>query len=293
MDQSTRWLTQRSWDQGEAPLNYAIGPPSGPPLVFLHGVVRRWQDFVPLLPALLPRWQVTAFDFRGHGRSGRGDARYLVTDYARDIAALLPYLLGAPAVLYGHSLGALVAMAVAAGEPEMVAGLVLEDPPAPALVQHFRSTPYYTYFARLRELACIGGSVPALARELADIRLPAASESGYVRLGDVRDATSVRFIARCLQDLDPAVLTPVLEEHWLDGYDVAQVTASIRCPVLLLRADERAGGMLARADAAALTERMADCTSIDLPGVSHQIHWAATETTLRLVLGFLESLSPI
>ena len=68
------------------------------------------------------------------------------------------------------------------------------------------------------------------------------------------------------------------------------VFSGVHCPTLLLRADERSGGMLARNDGERLAGLMSDCTLIDLPGVSHLIHWTQTETTLRLVLGFLESL---
>ena len=106
----------------------------------------------------------------------------------------------------------------------------------------------------------------------------------------LRDPTSLRFTARCLRDLDPEVLTSLLESRWLDGYDVPVIFGAIRCPVLLLRADDGCGGMLPATEANRLTAHLDDCMRIDLPGVGHLLHWLATETVVRLTVGFLESL---
>src|SRR5580692_5159456 len=77
---------EQTFSCGDFTLNGAMGPRSGPPLVFLHGITRRWQDFLTLMPSLTPRWTVYGLDFRGHGRSDRSTS-YLVADHVRDIAA--------------------------------------------------------------------------------------------------------------------------------------------------------------------------------------------------------------
>jgi pimeloyl-ACP methyl ester carboxylesterase len=282
------WLEQ-TFPGPEGSLQAASGPVSGPPLLFLHGVTRRWQDFLTLLPVLAGRWQIHGLDFRGHGNSGRGAGKYRVVDYVADAVSLLQSRLSEPAVIYGHSLGALVAAAVAAALPGRVRAVVLEDPPAPALIQNIRETPFFHLFAGLHELAGSRLPVSEVARRLAEVRLP-GSDGTSVRLGKIRDATALRFGARCLQDLDPDVLVPLLNGQWLTGYDWAQVLDGVRCPALLLRADEASGGMLSAGEANAMTERLADATRIDLPGCGHLIHWEQAEKTLRHVVGFLESL---
>lgn len=282
-------LCEHEFTTGEVQLNFMVGPPNGPPLLFLHGVTRRWQDFLTVLPTLELRWQVYGLDFRGHGRSGRCPGQYRVVDHVRDARAFLREQVQKPAVVYGHSLGALVTAAVAAGEPGLVRAVVLEDPPAPALVQGIRQTPYFALFTGMQALASRELAVPTLVRELAELRLP-ASAGEAVRLGDLRDAVSLRFLARCLQQLDPEVLTPLLQESWLDGYDPEAVHRQVGCPALLLRADEACGGMLPPADADRFANWLADGTRIDFPGVSHLIHWLVPEMTLRFVTGFLESL---
>ncbi len=281
---------EHTFDAGGLTLNYAEGPESGPPLLLLHGVTRRWQDYVPLFPVLQTRWQVHALDWRGHGRSGRSPGRYQVIDYVQDILAFVQSRLDEPVVIYGHSLGALAASGVAARAPERVRAVILEDPPSEGLIRNIRQTGFYPFFTGMRELAGQGKTVAETTRLLAEMLLPSGLGQPPVRLGNLRDATSLRFSARALQDLDPEVLTPLLEVRWLEGYDQRAVMAGVRCPALLLRADERYGGMMPAADVKQLTANMADCTVIDLPGAGHAVHWLEREKTIRYVVGFLESL---
>lgn len=271
------------------PLNCAAGPPHGPPLLLLHGITRRWQDFVTLLPALAVRWHVHALDLRGHGKSDRRHGEYHVTDYLDDIGGFLELQPPAPTVIYGHSLGALVAAAAAARWPSAVRAVVLEDPPSEAFVRNLHSSPFYAMFSGLRRLAAAGRSIDDTSHQLAELRLPGPHGHTLMRLGDLRDPTSLRFSARSLQDLDPTTLDVLLDGDWLAGYDYQAVFRAIRCPALLLRADENFGGMLPRSDAEQIAKLVPGCSLVDFPREGHLLHWMATETICRLVMGFLEA----
>lgn len=268
---------------GTAPLNAAIGPRNGPPIVLFHGVVRRWRDFATVLPTLACRGYVIAVDHRGHGRSSRSSS-YLIADFVADAVTVVREL-PAPAVLVGHSLGALVALGVAATVPDAVRGIVLEDPPSPEFLGCISGTAYEVQWRAMRSLAGNHRSTRDIAVSLADVRLP-----GGARFGDTRDAAAIRFVASCLRDLDPGVLDPVLENQWFDGFDPAAAAAAVRCPALLLAADGREGGMLPGPDADALAGNLIDCSRVDLPGVGHLIHATKPEAFLRLVTNFIDSL---
>jgi pimeloyl-ACP methyl ester carboxylesterase len=282
-------ITEQFYERDAIRLNYASGPASGPPLLFLHGVTRRWQDFLLLAPMLAARWHVHGLDFRGHGRSSRTPGAYRLTDYVHDAEAFLNATFHEPAIVYGHSLGALTAVALAAQAPERVRALVLEEPPSIALIPHIRKTPFYAMFTGMQRLAGDRRAVREIASELADIRIPVPGMEGGKRLGELRDATSLRFLAKCLQDMDPEAFTPLLEGRLLQGCDLEALLSRVICPTLILRGDDAAGGMLSKDHAAKLAAAMTDCTVIDVPQVGHLIHWQQAETTLRHVVAFLES----
>ncbi len=282
---------EQTFDGDGVTLNYATGPANGPALVLLHGVSRRWQDFVPLLPALSLRWQVYALDFRGHGCSDRTPGRYLVADYTRDARSFLGEVVKEPAVVYGHSLGAMVAAGIAAERPEAVRAIVLEDPPFATARAPLTQSPFYGLFAGMHELTTgDDADVDTLTRRMADIRMGPAGHTSGPRLGDLRDATALRFSAQCLTMLDPDVFPPILDGRWLEGFDIDAILPRITCPALLLQADEALGGMLSDRTAERAASLMPRCTRIRMPQVGHLVHWMQTETTLRLVTGFLESL---
>jgi pimeloyl-ACP methyl ester carboxylesterase len=280
-------LSEIQFTDGPVPLNITIGPTNGPPLVMFHGLGRRGIDFLALVPSLVTRWQVYLVDHRGHGGSGRAAGRYRVVDHTEDALAVVNWL-GRPAVLFGHSLGALVAAGAAASRPEMVRAAILEDPPSAAFLTNLSQTGYYPTFQAMRRLSGSDRPVNEVASELGETRVP--TPNGMKRLSTLRDACALRFIARCLRDLDGEVFGPAIEGEWMTGYDERAVWRGIRCPTLLLRGDPLAGGMLPSGDADRMLVDIRGLSAIDLPGVGHLIHWTATELTARYVLAFLESL---
>ncbi|MBN9520218.1 alpha/beta hydrolase [bacterium] len=268
-------------------LNVASGPRNGPPLWLVHGLIRRWQDFGPLLPALAARWAVRAIDQRGHGLSDRA-ASYLVPDYVADTVSLLG-LEEAPAVLVGHSLGALVALGAAARLPAAVRAVVMIDPPGRGFLARVNQTAYGPTWAGMRALADHPRPVAEIARALAAIQVPGPA-GRPVPLGTLRDAASLRFVARCVRDLDPFALTPALDGSWFGGLDPVAEAARVHCPALLVVSDPACGGMLPPADADPLAAALADVTRVDLPGVGHLPHTQDTAATLRVLHAFLDSL---
>jgi pimeloyl-ACP methyl ester carboxylesterase len=85
-----------------------------------------WQGIGRLLNDL---GRLVAPDLRGHGESDKPSAGYLPRDYVGDIAALLAHEPARPLAVIGHSLGAVVAAQLAAERPELMAKVILVDPP--------------------------------------------------------------------------------------------------------------------------------------------------------------------
>jgi pimeloyl-ACP methyl ester carboxylesterase len=95
---------------------------TGEPVVLLHGLAStyRWWD---LVARRLTGYRVVRFDHRGHGCSTAPPDGYDIEHLATDVLAVLDRLDLDRVVLAGHSLGAAVALRLAATHPERVAAL--------------------------------------------------------------------------------------------------------------------------------------------------------------------------
>lgn len=104
---------------------YEAGDPKGPALVLLHGFTDNARSWSLMLPYLDPRYRIIAVDLRGHGRSSAPECCYALSDMAYDIHLLLDRLSIAKASVVGHSLGSILAQALAEHYPEQVDKVVL------------------------------------------------------------------------------------------------------------------------------------------------------------------------
>lgn len=101
---------------------------AGPTILLIHGngaTAELWGDTVA---ALAIDHRVITYDRRGFGRSVHPP----ITDFRRhvdDAAALLEQLKAGPATVVGWSGGGIVAIDLAVRRPDLVASLVLEEPP--------------------------------------------------------------------------------------------------------------------------------------------------------------------
>jgi pimeloyl-ACP methyl ester carboxylesterase len=100
--------------------------PARPPVVLLPATGETAEDWDVVAASLHSSRTVYAVSLRGHGSSDwPGD--YSIQAMADDVTGLLRQLDGRPVDLVGHSLGGLVACAIASAHPELVHRLVLED----------------------------------------------------------------------------------------------------------------------------------------------------------------------
>ncbi|WP_439388271.1 alpha/beta fold hydrolase [Ideonella sp. YS5] len=100
----------------------------GPAVVLIHGNNVWWRDFLAsgLIDLLSRKHRVIAFDRPGFGHSQRPrDRLWTPSAQASLIAAALGKIGVTDAAVVGHSMGAMVALALALDHPEMVRSLVL------------------------------------------------------------------------------------------------------------------------------------------------------------------------
>ena len=120
-------LVEKSFDTGEAVLNYAEGPDNGPPFVILPGMDNRWQSYTSIIPSLEARYHLFGLDARGRGKSGRTPGRYELVHLVEDTVAFLDQIVGAPSILFGHSNGGWTSLWVVEKAPHLVRAVVYGD----------------------------------------------------------------------------------------------------------------------------------------------------------------------
>lgn len=287
-------LKEKTFDTGVIEINYAEGPAAGPPLLLLHGFTGRWQGFLPLLPVFSLRWHIYAPDHRGHGKSGRVAGRYGAEDYMSDIVAFVRGVVKAPAVVFGHSLGALFALALAGRQPEYVRALIVGDMAlSPATWAAMPTN--QEFHVSLRDLAAKKPSIPELTRLLADLTVPRTDPP--VRYEDSPDVLSVelREWAKSVSQLDPDAVELHAEgrrDELMQAFDFEAMLRAISCPTLLLQADPSQGGIMTDDDVEYAMSLLPEAYHVRIEDVGHDLGLATFEVgpLLRAVVNFLESL---
>ena len=101
----------------------ARGPLDAPALVLLHGTRRTRAMWRHQLDGLSDDFRVVAVDLPGHGALAHVPFR--LRDATAVVSSAIDAAAGGRAIVVGQSLGGYVAMDLAAGRPDQVAGLVL------------------------------------------------------------------------------------------------------------------------------------------------------------------------
>ena len=292
-------LKERSFNTGTTEINFAEGPHSGPPLVLLHGLPGRWQEFLPIMPTLSLQWHTYALDFRGQGKSGRVPGQYLSKYYAADVEKFLQQQLDEPAILFGESAGGMVALGVAAQRPELVRAIVVGESPIDmdVLVGWMTSEGFQHYFSALRELSGLDHSIVELTRQIADIPIQIPGQDTRIRYGDSPgvDAIQIQQLAITLSHMDPGVLEYHAEgraREFLEGFDLDKVLERITSPVLLLQGNPSLGGMMTNEAVKHVQSILPNVMHVLIETAGHDLGLDTWEVSplLRAVTSFLGSL---
>ena len=241
--------TEHLLEGADPPLAYGRTPPSGPPVVLLHGLGARWQVFQPLMLRLADGWQLSAVDFRGHGRSGRAPGSYRLADFRADAVRFITATTDPPVVVYGHSLGGWVGLTIAAEHPELVRALIVAD--------------------------------SAIYPENLDPNLAVSY------LADLPIA--LRPLAKSLNQLDQDVMAHFRDGRLTAGYRPDDLLPRVACPTLLLQGDTARDALMSDADVTRALALLPDGRHVRFDGLGHGLHVEDAEAVVAAVRPFLEA----
>jgi pimeloyl-ACP methyl ester carboxylesterase len=269
----------------------AAGRAGGAPLVCLHGLSAESTSWAPVTDRFAARWRTAALDFRGHGASEHTPGTYALADYVADADRMLRHI-GAPAVVIGHSLGAVVAAALAQDGHPLVRAVVLEDPPLyvvepAAFADHPLARVFTVLDEHVRRLQRDGAAVHRYRDLLAAVPHPAGGTQGD-HLHD--DALWSR--ARALAAMDPDTITATLDGTTFRDYDPDR---PIECPALVLQADPRYDVTFRPEDEPRLLAATPHADVVTVTGAGHNIRGgrATRDRFLDVVGVFLARQPPV
>lgn len=240
---------------------------AGPGILLLHGLMGRARTWWRVARWLTPHGRVVGWDARAHGRNPhRGPAA--TEDFVADAAALIRVLELGPAVVIGHSMGGLHALALAATHPELVRAVVSEDM---APDQRGRTADNWRW---------VFESWP----------------SSFVSAGAVREFFGDQgdYFAECFTEtVDGYRLTANLDAlyeiagEW-GRRDYWDLVARVRCPTLVIEAEHT---LMPAGQQAELTARLAGpAKHLTVPGAGHVVHDDAPAAYRAAVEDFLAAL---
>lgn len=264
-----------------------------PPVLLLHGLNESLEGYRPAIRYLGEQLRVYALDFRGHGLSPWAEP-YRVRDYASDVISFIETKIGEAIVLAGHSLGGLVAVYVVARRPELVHGLILEDPPLyTAQMPTIKEMAIYPVFSAVRKLLQEHQDTHGSAREM-------EKTVGKWRVGGEGSPSFLEvfgkdFVSRFALELhrsDPRTIDPVLNGTLFEGFDPEQDLPEITCPAHLITGSFEHGGVMRRQDIERTISLIPNCSHVMWEKVGHNIHTVSPGEYSEEVLSFISSIAP-
>lgn len=242
------------------------GDPHGLPLLLLHGISDSAPSMRPIMRELPPGIRAIAVTQRGHGDSAKPAGPYTTDAFVADAVAVMDRLGVEKAIVFGHSMGSVVAQRLAVKHPERLSALILE------------------------------GAFPTLANN-PDVK--AFYDSAIAPLTGPLDAATAREfqLSTMAKPVPPAFLDLVSTEaqklpaHAWKGIlqdmmaaDRSDDLRRVKVPTLILWGDQ--DSFTKAEHQKVLTDKIAGSKLYVFKGVGHDPHWEEPSVAARLVADF-------
>jgi pimeloyl-ACP methyl ester carboxylesterase len=187
----------------------------------MHGLGSSTRDWQLQVEFFAERYRVVTFDARGHGQSGKPPGPYGVPLFAQDVARLIEALELAPVHAVGVSMGGMMALQLALDAPDLVRSITVVNS-TPEVVAHSWKD-YVSFFQRLFVTRVLG--MRKTGEFLGKRLFPRPEQEELRRL----------FVERWAENDKRAYLDAT---RGLVGWSVSERLGEIRCPTLVIAADE-------------------------------------------------------
>ncbi len=264
------------WQSGEISCNgtrlhYQHADEGGrPAVVLVHGITDSGLCWTPVARLLQNSYTVIMPDARGHGNSAAPEHGYSYPVLAEDLACVVRELQIAPAVIVGHSMGAMTAALMAAEHPALVLALVLEDPP------WRKETP--SPQERAQRAADYREAIVAMHAATDEALLQRNRESSPIW----SEAERIPWVASKRQ-----VQPQIVEILRLPPPRWPEMAAKIQAPTMLITADPELGAIVTPDVADEAVSLLSDGLAVRIGGAGHNIRREAFGAYMAAVKDFV------
>ena len=244
----------------------------GEPLLLIHGLGSCVADWGPQIEYFSQGYRVIAFDLRGHGQSSKPQDGYSIERFARDTAALIEALETGPVHVAGISLGGMVAFQLAVDAPKLVKSLTIVNSGPAVPTQTFKQRmPLYVRLLYIRTLG-----LRKMAKAIAKRLFPEPQQAGL----------QSRFIERLAANEKRCYVASL--RAIFAGWGVAGHLGDIRCPVLVIAADQDYTPLELKQ---AYVDRLPDARMVVIPNSRHALPMEKPREFNRALADFLAPLA--
>ncbi len=240
----------------------------GAPVLLIHGLGSSSRDWEWQIPEFSKKYQVIAFDVRGHGRSGKPAGPYHMRQFADDAAYLLRVLGAVPAHIVGISMGGMIAYQLAVSHPEVVCSLVPVNCAPELPIRTLKDR--FTMWQRMMIVRLLG------MRKMGEV----LSKRLFIK--PEQEELRRIFVERWAEN-DPRAYLAALRA--LIGWSVVEQLGAIRAPTLVLSSDEDYTFI---GDKERYAAQMPQAEMVVIADARHALPVEKPEEFNRAVLAFLE-----
>ncbi len=249
-----------------------------PPFILLHGATDNGLCWITIAETLAEKYDVIMPDAQGHGLSDRLDKGFNFNSHADQVAGLVKQLKLKKPLIMGHSMGAGTAVNVAIEYPSLPRAIVLEDPPwglpeppAPKNSEKDDKPPpdMVNFLVGLNKLP--------LEKIIEEGKKLDPSWSDEERL----------YWAKAKQQFDPSLFSTMV----INPRSYKELAAEIRCPTLLIIAENGIVSKEVAESAARLWKSKKPFKWIQIKGATHNIRRDNFPAFRDALFSFLKDLS--
>jgi len=247
---------------------YEWGDSSNPRVaVCVHGLSRNGHDFDRLAEALAPHFRVLCPDMAGRGKSDwlerKSDYNYLT--YCTDVTALCEQLRLKDVAFIGTSMGGIIGMMLAAGQPGRIERLVLND--IGSIVSAAGLTRILNYVGSSGVFAGADEAMAHLKSILAPFGISSEADWQHMFAISFNPLPDGRYAFAYDPDINLPFREAVSKEGAITDVDLSAIWNAVACPALVLRGEQ--SDILTHATAQSMCARAIPTQLVEFKHVGH------------------------